>query len=304
MSCTCSSSAGMIFEIIAVVVLGQIIYSLFSLARRLNVIDFKKCVSLKNELFQKYSNQPWALVTGCTSGIGKSLSLLFAQAGFNLILVGRDLERVEVVRGEIGGGRIIVVDLSTEWDVDVVRKQLEGLSIGLWINNAGVISRINKFENIDYSELDHELNVNVKSLVRLSKLAVELRAKTVVQIGSVAPFFNSPDIVNYTSTKAFVNAFSTSLGEENEVDIVCVTPGFVRTKLIRVEEQNPGLDRLNWAVIDADYCANSILNLILRRGSSVCECPSVVQRITVLGVKFLPRVVLRLVGGTSVWIRE
>ena len=194
---------------------------------------------------------------------------------------------------------------TTECDIiDVVKQALNGLRISIWINNAGIISKINKFYSIQNVDIDNEIRVNMNAVAYMTKLAIEHKTRTIVQIGSIAPFFNSPDIAHYTGTKAFINSFSKSLAGEEEVDILCVTPGFVRTKLIRAESKSTdGMNRLSWSVIDAGECANSVLNLIVHRGQ-VLECPSIVHYLTVVSVKFVPSWILKLVIGNSLWNME
>lgn len=55
--------------------------------------------SLRDKFPGKYGKKPWAVVTGCTAGIGEEIAYRLAKEGFNLVLISRNLDKLKVVEG-------------------------------------------------------------------------------------------------------------------------------------------------------------------------------------------------------------
>jgi len=102
-----------------------------------------------HKLLTNYRSEPliaYALITGATDGIGKSLAKNLYSKGFNLILHGRNEEKMKKVIEEIRalhdreGGEIkyFIADAAEpNHDFEAIAKRFEGLSIVLFINNVG-----------------------------------------------------------------------------------------------------------------------------------------------------------------------
>ena len=90
----------------------------------------------------------WAIVTGCTDGIGKALSFQLASKGLNLVLVGRNplkLEANSTAISERFGAQVdirnVVIDLAKSSGEDICKTMedvIRGLDIGVLVNNAGL----------------------------------------------------------------------------------------------------------------------------------------------------------------------
>lgn len=95
-----------------------------------------------------YGTAPYALVTGATDGIGKAVAQELYKLGFNLILHGRNPEKLESVRKEIQGSgpqkkdvKLWVADAnSPDVDFNAAVAQWEGLEITLVVHNVGSTS--------------------------------------------------------------------------------------------------------------------------------------------------------------------
>lgn len=123
-------------------------------------------------LVQSYGS--WALITGSTDGIGKAFAFQLAQKGLNLILVARNLNKLQQVSSEIKTQnpnikvKIIVVDFSFDVTkgIQEMKKGIEGLDIGVLINNVGVTyPRAMFFHEVDENIWKNIVKVNLEGIL-------------------------------------------------------------------------------------------------------------------------------------------
>ena len=111
-----------------------------------------------------------ALITGASSGIGRDLAILLSRRGYNLILVGRSLSRLEKMLPKLSHRRVqlLALDLSKEEHCSQLYRQCRG-QVDLLVNNAG----FGLFGEFSGTKLDTELNLldlNVRAVHILTKL--------------------------------------------------------------------------------------------------------------------------------------
>ncbi|KAM2973547.1 hypothetical protein FF2_020087 [Malus domestica] len=113
-------------------------------------------------LLEHLKAQPfWALVTGPIDGIGKAFAFQLARKGLNLILVGQNLDKLkdvsDAVLAKYGKTQIktVVVNFTGDLNDGVrhIRETIEGLDVGLLINNVGISYMYARF----FHEVDSEL---------------------------------------------------------------------------------------------------------------------------------------------------
>ena len=99
----------------------------------------------KVELARYGPKGTWALVTGSTDGIGKAIALELAQRGFNIILISRNLEKLNSTAKECQAfgvdTRVIQFDFCHDISLEgyqTMLKKTEGLDISVLVNNVGV----------------------------------------------------------------------------------------------------------------------------------------------------------------------
>lgn len=187
----------------------------------------------KSRLLRQYGE--WAIVTGSSSGIGKELAIQLADAGFNLIIHGRDQQRLDVLFRQLSQNNILVkavsADLSDKKGIDDIIQAAEGLNVGLLINNAGFGTSGRFVDSI----LDEEINmvrVNIEAVVALSyHFSNVFRNKKrggLIFLSSLVAFQGVPYASCYAATKAFVQSFAEAIAEELkpfQVDVLAVAPG-------------------------------------------------------------------------------
>jgi len=182
--------------------------------------------------------QSWALVTGATVGIGESFTRLLAHNGYNIVLVARDLprlqERAQGLESTFGvATTVIQADLATDAGCKTIEDFITNNQIDVLINNAGF--GINKAFTM--SQLDTEqqlLDVLVRTPMRLMHVALpgmkERNKGVIINVSSVAGWIAGG---TYSAAKSYLTVLSESLHTElssTNVKVSALCPGFTRTE--------------------------------------------------------------------------
>lgn len=187
--------------------------------------------------------QGTALVTGASSGIGAIYADRLAARGFDLLLVARDLPRLqsaaEKLRAEYGiQVEVLKADLTQKDDVLKLEQRLRSdSSISLLVNNAGVAAD-GLLANADLDQLERLIQLNVTTVTRLASAAAAGFAKagkgTIINIASVVALFPERFNATYSASKAYVLSLTQSLNAELQgtgVKVQAVLPGVTRTEI-------------------------------------------------------------------------
>jgi short-subunit dehydrogenase len=167
-----------------------------------------------------------ALVTGGSSGIGEGFAQALAARGLQVIVTGRNEERLQAVsRGLRERHRVRVESVNIELDEPGAPERLKaavenlGMTPDLLVNNAG-IGAVGAFQN---TTLDHALQllrVNIEALVVLTRLylpeMLARRSGGIINVSSTAGFQPLPHFALYSASKAMVTNFSQALWGELE----------------------------------------------------------------------------------------
>ena len=184
-----------------------------------------------------------ALITGASSGIGATYAERLAQRGYDLLLVARDLSRLEALSARLSSTfgvkiEVLKADLTDKADLQAVTQRLRSdSSISLLVNNAGMAMN-GKLAEADLDTVDRMILLNVVSLTHLSAAAVTnftaAGRGAIINIASVVAL--APEMFNavYSATKAYVLSLSqTMYGEVSAqgVQVQAVLPGITRTEI-------------------------------------------------------------------------
>jgi NAD(P)-dependent dehydrogenase (short-subunit alcohol dehydrogenase family) len=173
------------------------------------------------------------LITGCSSGIGKSTAARLARAGWTVYATARRTETL----ADLPECRHLALDVTDDASmtaaVDAVLAD-EG-RIDALVNNAGY-SLSGAVESLDVADIRREFETNVFGLVRLSQLVLpSMRARSrgrIVNIGSMGGKLTFPGGGAYHASKYAVEAFSDALRFEVAgfgVRVVLIEPGLITT---------------------------------------------------------------------------
>uniref|UniRef100_A0ACD6ANH7 Uncharacterized protein n=1 Tax=Avena sativa TaxID=4498 RepID=A0ACD6ANH7_AVESA len=209
------------------------------------------CLRRPKDLRRRYG--AWAVVTGPTSGIGRSISLGLARRGLNLVLVGRDAAKLRDVSETISSThcvqtKTVLFDFShvstVQGDQAMRRFQeaIQGLEVGMLVNNAAVVKPGALFvHEAAVESLARIIRVNVLALTQVTAAVLPVMVQrgrgTIVNISSASalalPSF--PLYSDYAATKRYVGEFSRSLSVEyksKRIDVQCQVPFLVGTNMI------------------------------------------------------------------------
>ena len=201
-----------------------------------------------NRFVEAHGRQPWALITGGSSGMGLEYARQLAEIGCNLLLVSNQEEELQKAAGELQQGRSLQViphyqNLATETAAEELLAycQAEGLQIDILINNAGMFF---------FEELTSENEAKALTMMRLhtitpTKLCVvfgeEMKKRGygyIINMSSMAAQLPCPGITIYSATKAYLKSFGKSLYFEMRpygVGVTTVCPAAIATPLYRLK---------------------------------------------------------------------
>ncbi|XP_053206079.1 3-oxoacyl-[acyl-carrier-protein] reductase FabG-like [Panonychus citri] len=193
-----------------------------------------------------------ALITGSSDGIGAATAILFSSLGAKVAIVGRTQSKLDKVSSECqskspNGLKPIVIQADFEKDEDVKRTFDETIKaynqLDILVNNAGVACQKRFAEEGDLEDYDRVMQVNVRSVILLTKLAKDhlARAKgSIVNVSSIAGIRMSGTFWSYCMTKAALDMFTKSMASllSPEIRVNSVNPGPVRTNFLN-QIENP-----------------------------------------------------------------
>jgi len=180
-----------------------------------------------------------ALITGASGGIGLELTRLLAADRHDVVIVGRDRERLEGVAADLRD-RFQIAARCEACDLCQPRTAFDlwnaltagGIAIDILVNNAGV-GMYGAVDERDPADLDRMLQLNVAVLTTLTRLALpgmrERRWGRILNIASVVAYQpGGPRMAAYYATKAYVLSFSRGLARElrgTGVSVTVLSPG-------------------------------------------------------------------------------
>ncbi len=185
-----------------------------------------------------------ALITGATSGIGRSTAIKLAENNFNLILTGRRVDLLDALKREIEVKYKRDV-LTLNFDIRIkesVDKAIESLperwqKIDVLVNNAGLAVGLNHIQDGDVDDWERMIDTNVKGLLYITRkvapIMVERGKGHIVNIGSIAgtQIYENGNV--YCASKHAVHAISQGMRVDmlkHGIKVTEIRPGLVETE--------------------------------------------------------------------------
>jgi len=250
------------------------------------------------------SADPTALVTGATSGLGLAFARRLAAEGNDLVLVARDVPRLERVAEELRtayGRRVEVLpaDLADREQLQRVADRVRDRSrpVDLLVNNAG-FGLGHAFTYGALADEERLVDVLVRAVLVLSHAAAgPMRDRgygAIINVSSVSGFVV---MGSYSAAKAWVTTFTEGLANElgrHGVQVTALCPGFVHTEFHqRAQQRMSQIPSFGW--LDPDDVVDACLADV-RRGR-VISVPSARYKVVVAVSRLAPRGLVRRVTG-------
>ena len=239
------------------------------------------------------------LITGATSGIGYELSRLFAQNGFNLVLVARNKQRLEQRASELKSEFGIVTtpisrDLSVPTSPEEIFAELQrrSIHINILVNNAG-FNVWGPFFETDLSEELRMIHTNLVSLTHLTKLFIREMLKRgsgkILNVGSTGSFVPGPLNAVYCATKGYILSFSEAIAAELKgtgVSVTTLCPGATRTEFA-ARAQMKDVRLFHFGTMDAETVAKIGYRGLMKGKRTVIA--GLFNKLQILSIRFTPR---------------
>ncbi len=188
------------------------------------------------------------LITGATAGIGEACAHTFAQQGYDLILTGRRLDRLEKLAHHLNDKYNVEIAISS-FDVrnrEEVTRSLDGLptkwrAVDVLINNAGLSQGLDPINQGSYDDWDTMIDTNIKGLLYVSKIVSNWMITNghghIINIGSIAGKEVYPNGNVYCATKHAVDALNKAMRVDllqHGIKVTAIHPGMVETEFSEV----------------------------------------------------------------------
>ena len=229
-----------------------------------------------------------ALVTGASSGIGRDIAKELSKRGYDLILVARNVERLEEVKKQIQTkAEIVSMDISKEENCEKLFQDYKDIDI--LVNNAG-FGDCGHFEETSLDKDIQMIKTNIIAYHILTKLYLKEMIKNnsgkILNVASIAGFMPGPLMATYYSTKAYIVRLSEAIRTElkkqkSKVRISILCPGPVNTNFNKVADVEFAIKGLSSEYV-AKYTVKKFLN------GKFYIIPGVSIKLAKIGAKIAP----------------
>ena len=206
-----------------------------------------------------------ALITGASSGIGRDIARELAKRGYDLVLVARDLDKLNEVKKELKTNvEVVGMDISQVENCKKLHEQYKDIDI--LVNNAG-FGDCGDFTKTNLEKEVAMINTNIVAYHVLTKLYLQdMKEKDcgkILNVASIAGFMPGPLMATYYATKNYVVRLSEAIREElrkqkSKVEISILCPGPVDTNFNKVADVQFALKGLSSQYV-AKYAVEKML---------------------------------------------
>lgn len=225
-----------------------------------------------NNRFNTYLNNnksTYALITGGSQGIGKSMAIELADRGYNLLLVALHNETLKATHRELVERYHIHVDVK-ELGIDLTEDSAaqtiydyckeQDIQVQILINNAG-FGYAGSFDSYSVAFLDKLMRLNMLAMVNMTRVFIDdlksQKCAYILNVGSIASYYDSPYKAVYAASKKFVYSFSRAIRAElfhQGVSVTVLTPAGVMTN----ENVKMAADAIGWTAKLISYTPEEV----------------------------------------------
>ena len=254
-------------------------------------------------------SQKVVIITGASSGIGKSLAYEYAKKNFHVVIAARNIEKLKIIENDLVSQSIGVLsvqaDVSVQQDCEriIVDTVAKFGRIDVLINNAGISMR-SLFKDVDLSVIKRLMDVNFWGTVYCTKYALPYLVESkgsLVGVISIAGYLGLPARSGYSASKYAIRGFLDTLRVENlktGLHVLVAAPGYtasnIRNTALTEEGKLQGESpRDESKMMTSEEVAIKIANAVDKRKAELI-LTFVEGKFSVFLKKFFPRLVEKL----------
>ncbi len=180
-------------------------------------------------------------MTGGSSGIGYAIAQRFVNEGYQTIICGRNLNKLNDAADTLGDGCTgIQINLG---DLERIPEFVQSIvakfgGIHILVNNAGINEK-KDFVQVSDEDFEHIVRINQSSIFSLSREVVKIMlereyAGSIINISSMASQYGIPKVIAYTASKSAIEGMTRAMAVElspSGIRVNCVAPGFIETPM-------------------------------------------------------------------------
>ncbi len=260
-------------------------------------------------IMKKFKNKN-IIITGASSGIGRSFALKCGEDGAKIFLAARSKDKLEKVKKIVNkkGSTGIVVPTDVTEDEQIknlfLRATKNSEKIDFVFNNAG-LGFVQPIHKISPQQIHTMINVNITGMIMVTKFASEIMSKQkyghIVMTSSLAGLITMPQWSVYCATKWAITAFTDSIREELKefgVKISTLHPGLVKTNFFAKNQANIDLEEIEeQPIITPDQVADAVYQAAFTNQNKIV-IPKIAKSYAWI-YKYLPNIYKKLLNQAS-----
>ncbi|WP_298740492.1 SDR family oxidoreductase [uncultured Chitinophaga sp.] len=250
----------------------------------------------------------YALITGASRGIGRSLATLLARRKYNLLLVARSSDELATLAATLAAengieAHYLALDLSLPGAAQQVYNwcTAQQFSVSLLVNNAGY-GVWGYFDELPLNDQSNMLQLNMQLAVELSYYIIPLLKQHpkayILNVGSTAAYQAVPTMTLYAASKSFMLSFSRGLRYElkrTQISVSCLCPGPVNTHFIeRAKMQAIQATAEKFGMTPDLVAAQALKGLFAGKAEII---PGTLNAISALGARLLPKAMIERIAA-------
>jgi short-subunit dehydrogenase len=250
----------------------------------------------------------YALITGASKGIGKSIAEQLAKKGIDLLLIARSENVLSEVAEDLTmkyqvNVQYLAVDLSNTQSSDLIKNWCEqnNFKIFILVNNAGY-GLWGKFDGLTLKEQQNMLQLNMISLVDLTYHLLPMLRKEpqsyILNVSSTTAYQAVPCFSLYAASKNFVLTFSRGLRYElrkSNVSVSCLSPGTTSTNFME-RARMQALEKIaeKFAMPSEDVARTAVKGMFNKKAEII---PGLINKITVGLSYYMPKILFEKIAA-------
>ncbi len=244
------------------------------------------------------------LITGASGGIGCEMARVFAEKGYNLVMVARRRETMDALAEEVNkkygiNAHVLVQDLAIEGSGKRLYEEVSRMNIkpDIVINNAG-FADYGKFVERNWEKVRDMIMVNVMALTEITRMfagdMVQRGSGKILNVASTAAFQPGPLMAVYFASKAYVLSFSEAISNELKgtgVSVTALCPGPTQTGFVDRAEMNSSRMFRVIKPVESDKVARYAYYALMK--GKVVAIPGLLNKLSAMINRFMPRSFIR-----------